>query len=101
MVDTINSTYDIQIKAQPSNPVVYYPDPPIEHSTEETFPTHKTWYRRYIEMGNYIPLLNRRGYLGILGTGNPLSFGAAFSFGFRDGVICLTFPFVDLTLGYE
>lgn len=47
-----------------------------------------------------IPLLKRYIYAGVEGSGRPISLGLAFSFSRKTGVVVITLPMLEVSLGY-
>lgn len=73
-----------------------------EPSTEELGDvfSHK-WWRWNKEFGKKLPFITRYGYFNTVGTGQVLAVGGAFSFGPSYGVIVMTLPMIELSLGYR
>ena len=74
----------------------------VEPSDEELGDvfSHK-WWRFNKEFGRKLPFVMRYGYFGIVGTGQVIAAGGAFSFGTPYGIIVITLPMIELSLGYR
>ena len=48
-----------------------------------------------------IPLLNRWVYSAVEGSGRPISLGLGFSLGPKTGVVVITLPMLEISLGYS
>lgn len=48
-----------------------------------------------------IPLISRYAYVGVEGSGRPISLGLGFSFGLKTGVVVITLPMLEISIGYS